>query len=76
MIRTENEYSMNIHLAYNEYLFAKGVDPAQTFDLARRTADVQGLPPAQARIITTPFSRHARTLAGGVAEHPPRTRQG
>jgi len=34
-------------LEYREQLIAKGVDPAQAFDLARRTADAKGLPPAQ-----------------------------
>ncbi|HFI9374598.1 TPA: replication protein RepA [Vibrio parahaemolyticus] len=34
-------------LEYRQQLIAKGVDPAQAFDLARRTAEGQGLPPAQ-----------------------------
>ncbi len=34
-------------LEYRKQLIAKGVDPAQAFDLARRTAEAQGLPPAQ-----------------------------
>ncbi|WP_419606944.1 hypothetical protein [Thiolapillus sp.] len=31
-------------LEYREQLIAKGVDPTQAFDLARRTADAKGLP--------------------------------
>lgn len=34
-------------LEYRQQLITKGVEPAQAFDLARRMAESQGLPPAQ-----------------------------
>jgi len=34
-------------LEYRQQIIVKGVDPAQAFDLARRTADAQGLQTAQ-----------------------------
>lgn len=55
-------------LEYREQLIAKGVDPAQAFDLARRTAEAQGLPPAQAKQEATkkaPAKRRSKSSKKG-----------